>query len=493
MNNTNPLQFAPLFERSRAFLLGLEAPVFLVGGAVRDALLGRVSHDVDLVVAHDAVALAYRLGDHLGLPAYRLDEERDIGRVVVPGTDVTIDVARFRGADLAADLYDRDFTVNALALPLAADKPDHVIDLHHGLADLRASKLRIIHRASVLNDPVRALRAARFAAQLGFSLTSETAAAAREGGQLIPQAISPERVRDELTRILATEQPDVGVSMLHELDLLSVVLPEVAALDGLVQSPPHHEPVLEHTLSVLRYLPTVTEAAHGISEDPTEPWYQDLQDLLAPFRAGLTAHMEQLVDGGMNSRRLLSWGALLHDIGKAETQTVEPDGRIRFLGHDEIGAAAAARRLSRLAFSNEAVMYVRQIVAGHMRPLYLANDPKPPSRRAIFRFFKSFPAAGLDIPLLALADHLATYNGVGDGTTWQQLLGVVRSLYDAYFNAYTEQVSPQKFVGGRQLIELLGIEPGPEVGRLLRLLEEAQAAGEVTSPDEALAFVRRHA
>jgi putative nucleotidyltransferase with HDIG domain len=480
----------PLLEQFRPLLAVSGRPVYVVGGVVRDALLGRATHDVDLIVESGAIPLTFRLADALGLPAFVLDAERDVGRIILPDGETTIDVARYRGGSLEEDLLGRDFTINALALPATAADLSEIIDQHHGLDDLRAGQVRVIHDLSIAHDPVRALRAARFAAQLNFTLTAETVAAARTAAKLITERISPERVRDELSRLLTSGAPQRGLSLLSDLALLPVVLPQVAALDGVAQSPPHHEDVLAHTLSVLGYLVQIERLVAGrtVAADWTEP----VERLLAPYRDESIAHLDRPADGGAKGRLLLFWGGLLHDIGKRETQTIGADRRIRFIDHDEVGAMLAGRLLNAFNFSNEAVRRVRTIVAGHMRPLFLAAEGRAPSRRTAYRYFRALREAGIDVGLLALADHLATYAGPGDDGSWKALLQVVAALFETYYTAYDRVVAPPRLLDGREIMELLSLPPGQEIGRLLRLLEEAQAVGEVNTKTEAIDFVRRN-
>ncbi len=488
------LPLPPLLERLQPLLAAAPQPVYIVGGTVRDALLGRPTHDIDLVVAADAIPLAFRLADALGLPAYVLDVERDVGRVLAPSDDLTLDVARFRGPTLVDDLRGRDFTINALALPVAGQTAADVIDRHGGLEDLHDGIIRAIHARSIADDPVRALRAARFAAQFGFDLTPDTTMAARSAAVDVLDRASPERIRDELTKLLMTAAADRGVALLHELGLLAAVLPPVAALDGVTQSPPHQEDVWGHTLSVLRYLAQVEAIVDRESATTAGPaeWMADVAALVAPYRRALQAHLARQLDGGFSGRMMLRWAALLHDAGKAATQTTDADGRIRFLGHDDVGAAITSRLLAGLAFSNEAVRDARTIVGGHMRPLNLAMERRAPSRRAAYRYFRALHESGLDVGLLTLADHLATYDGRGEAESWQALLNVVGVLWATYFDAYEQTVAPPRLLDGLAIMELLGEPPGHEIGRLLRLLEEAQAAGEVNSRDEAIALIRRH-
>lgn len=484
-----PLTLSPVIEHLRPLLAGRPFPVYLVGGAVRDALLGRVSHDLDLAVAEGAIALAFTIGDALNAPAYVLDEERDVGRVVLRQWDTTIDVARFRGPDLAADLLGRDFTMNALALPATTRDAAAIIDVTGGQADITARLIRATQPGTIHHDPVRALRAVRQTLQFGFQLEPETAALVAAAAGELPRS-SPERIRDELIKLFTGPQPDAALLMLSELGLLEPVLPELAVMAGVEQSPPHHEPVLQHTASVLRWLVLVEQQVTAdIKTD--EAALREVGVLLQPYSEPLRDHLRRPVDGGLDGHTLLRLGALFHDTGKPGTRMVDDNGRIRFFGHDVLGAELASRRLRALAMSNEAAFEVGAIVNGHMRPLLLTSAGVTPTRRAVYRFYRSTGSAGLDIVLLSLADHLATHGGRGDEAGWQALLAVNDALLQTYFTAYETVVKPVRLITGSEIIKALGVEPGPEVGRLLGEIEEAQAAGQIGNREEALDLARR--
>lgn len=465
-------------------------PVYIVGGTVRDAVLGRIIHDIDLAVAEGAISLTFELADALAKPAFVLDRERDVGRILLADEELFIDITRFRGSTLESDLLGRDFTINAMALPASGRIISDIIDPHRGLVDLEQGVIRSVYSQSISDDPIRALRACRFVAQFGFSLSDETATMVIAATSLLPDSASPERIRDELSRLLMTGAPTVGFNLLHESGILTRVLPNLAALDGIAQSPPHHEDVLHHTWRVLGYLEAIEQLVGGA--EPTNEWGRAVKALILPYQDALSNHLMSTVDGGMSGRLLLMWGGLFHDVGKRQTQTTDDDGRIRFFGHDEVGADMAARIVSSLSFSNEAKRRVRTIVTGHMRPLQLALERRTPSRRTVYRYFRALHEAGLDVGLLALADHLATYDGIGDWTGWESLLRVVGSLYQTYFTGYEQTVAPPRLLNGQDIIMELDEPPGQEIGRLLRLLEEAQASGEISSRDDALAFVRQH-
>jgi putative nucleotidyltransferase with HDIG domain len=402
---------------------------------------------------------------------------------VLPGEKTTLDFARLRGGSIEADLHDRDFTINAIALPIGSqDSAADLIDPTGGRRDMAARLVRQVHERSLFDDPVRALRAVRMAVSLGFTITAETESAVTAAAHL--DQVSVERVRDELLKLLLSQAPDAAVRHLARLAVLPVVLPEIARLEGVEQSPPHFEDVLAHTCSVLRWLARL-EKAIIFGEPEEHPAVAEIEQGLAPFLPALKTYWSRPVTGDLNGRTLLRLGALFHDCGKKETQSFEANGRIRFFRHDKVGAKLAAARLRALRLSNEAVHHVNLIVASHMRPLLLAGEPAI-SRRAVFRFFKAAGPAGLDVGFLALADDLATYDGRPSS-----LLPVVIELYSHYFQRYEETVRPPALLDGNQLMKELKLPPGKQVGRLLSLIQEAQAAGEITTREQALALAHK--
>lgn len=474
-----------LLERLAPVFMRHDQPVYLVGGSVRDLLLGRACKDLDFAVPERAIGLAFKVADQLKVPAYVLDRDRDTGRVLLPDEGMTLDFAGFRGDSLKADLGDRDFTVNAIALPVAAQSYSSLIDPCNGLQDLAKELFRQTNKDAISDDPVRAMRGLRLALQLGFSLETATSTAIRAAGPFLKD-VSCERVRDELVIMLSGENPERAIQALNGHALLPFVLPEVADLQGVEQSAPHREAVLPHTISVLASLHLV-ESVLLDGYKPDGPAMSQLLRQFGKYQGPLQEYFSRPVQGPVAARLLLRLGAVFHDVGKPRSRSVVKDGRIRFLGHEKDGGQMAARRLQQLHFSRQVVEQVRQIVEGHMWPLHLAKN-ETVSRRATFRFFRRSGTAGLDIGLLSIADYLATYGGLGDREKWTRLLEVIDQLYDHYFNHYDETVRPVPLIDGRELMETFDLDPGPEVGRLLRAIEEAQAAGEINSIVEATAF-----
>ena len=281
----------PLVQAATAVCDERGVAACIVGGAMRDLLLGRPVHDWDFVVDHDAIPLARATANRLGAAFFPLDEERDTGRVVAyaaDGTRTFLDFALRRGPDWRADLEVRDLTVNAIALPIGAND---VIDLFGGQADLDACLIRAVTERSFRDDPVRAMRAIRLAVELNFQIEPQTATWIRRDACLLANT-SAERVRDELGKLLARPNAFAGARQMDELDVLVQVLPEVAALKGIEQTAPHHWPVLEHTLFVLGVLERIIDARQDAIlpyiKAPEFVW-DDLARTLANFRGPLAA------------------------------------------------------------------------------------------------------------------------------------------------------------------------------------------------------------
>ena len=465
--------------------------VWLVGGAVRDVLLERPVHDWDFAVDRDALGLARAVADALGGAYFPLDVERDAGRVVLTAADGTrpeLDFAALRGANLEADLLARDLTINALAL----GETGTLVDPTGGEADLEAGRVRATNERAFRDDPVRLLRAVRMEAELGFEIEPQTAAWIRRDAPLLALP-SAERVCDELVRLLAIRGAATHLQRCDEFGLLSRVVPEMESLKGVTQSPPHRFDVWQHTLVTVDTLEGVIAAVAGqevglcaLADAPPAAW-GDLARVLSQFAGDVTAHLAVRVSGGRDRALLLKLAALLHDVGKPQTWSQDEHGRIHFYNHEPVGARIAAARLRALRFSRDEVERVRVMVGQHLRPAHLARAERV-TRRAVYRYFRATGCAGLDVALLSLADHLATWGPNLQERRWARRLEVAETLLTHYFERREETVAPPPLVTGHDLMAELGLDAGPEIGRLLEALREAQAAGEVRTREEALAL-----
>ncbi len=449
-----------------------DAPAWLVGGAVRDRLLGRAATgptDLDLAVAGDVEAAARTLARAARAAVFPLSEDFGAWRVVARNGDWHVDLSPLLGETIEQDLAQRDFTVNAIAEPLGGGES---VDPTGGRADLAARRLRMVSAAAFAADPLRVMRLPRFASELELAPEPETVATARAHAPGLA-GVAAERVFAELKRIVAAPDPVAGIELLEEVGAVAVVLPELAALAGVEQSAYHHLDVRSHTLAVLG-------EAVALERDPAAA----LGDEHAVAVAALLA--EPLADE-LTRGTALRFGALLHDIAKPQTRAVSDEGRISFWHHDAQGADVSRAILARLHASERLRAHVAALTRHHLRLGFLVRE-RPLTPRAEYRYLKACEPVEVDVTLLSVADRLATRGRKADEAIAKHLQ-LTRELLGPAL-AWRANGPPAPLVRGDELADALAIERGPQLGRLLAELEEATYAGEVATREQAIARAR---
>ncbi len=456
-----------------------DANAWLVGGAVRDGLLGRQTADVDVVVDGDPAQAARAVARAARRAAcFALSEDFGSWRVVARDGAWQVDVEPLRGATIEADLALRDFTVNAIAQPIAGGAP---IDPLGGAADLRAGRLRIAAPDAFARDPLRVLRLVRLALELELEAEAETLRCAGAHAHGLA-GVSPERVFVELRRIIAAREARRGLEMMSALGITAVVLPELDALRGVQQSRFHHLDVHGHTLEVLDRTVELTTADRPVTGE--------LDACIGERRPAVDALLAEPLADELTRGDALRWGALLHDAAKPLTREVRPeDGRVTFIGHDVRGAELARAVLERLRTSERLRAHVAALVRHHLRLGFLVHEPQPLARRTVFAYLRACSPVEVDVTLLSIADRLAT-RGDRAQEAVQAHLAVARGLLGDALR-WRAEGPPQPLLRGDELAGELGIPTGPRVGELLEELAAAQYAGEVTSRDRALEYARR--
>ncbi len=426
--------------------------LYLVGGAVRDLLRGQAISDLDFTCpAKDMEYWEETLLKTENGRFITLGAEKFLTRRLV-GDKITIDLAALNGPDLAADLGRRDFTINAMAWNL---REQSFHDPYNGRKALQEGAIVCVAPDNLLADPLRVVRAARFMLEINGELTADTKTAMTTAVRSLDQ-VAKERFAVEFNHILGHRHAARGLKELAAVDALQKILPPLAPLEGLEQNNFHHLDALDHTLAVVEALDRFCQSN--------------------PFAITPLATADRV---------LIKWAALLHDTGKALTKTIDPDtGTIHFYGHERFSAHLAGETLAGFALGKEFLKRLKRLIENHLRPLLLnlSNAKEKGLRRLVFDL-----GDDLDLLLLhALADLEAT-RGRDPGPRREALLKLGRRLREIYHLERANFIKP--LISGKDLIAL-GLEPGPAIGIIIKLIHQKQLNGTINSPAEALAEAR---
>ena len=448
---------------------------WLVGGAVRDRLLGRTTsdNDLDLAVDGDVRAAARRLARAIDGPMFELSDAFGAWRVIAPDRSWQADLTPLRGGSLDADLALRDVTVNAMAEPLAGGE---LADPFGGTRDLEERRLRAVGPRSFTDDPLRVLRVARLATELGFRPDDATVGAALAEAPRL-RDVAQERVFAELKRVLTADDAVAGLELADRLGALDAVLPELGDLRGIEQTVYHHRDAHGHTLEVVQWAVDLDRDPASVLGDP---------GLAARVRAFLDEPLgDDLTRGGG-----LRFAALLHDIAKSTTAVPSPKGGFGFPGHASQGAIVVREILSRLKASEALRRYVADLTRHHLQPGYLVAHRVGGSLplRTIHAYLKATEPFEADVVLFSVADRLAT-RGRKHEEAIAKHMDVVDELLAPALDWHEHGPAPA-LVRGDELARELGIDPGPRLGELLAEIAAAQYAGEIATREEAVSFAR---
>ena len=480
---SDPMRLPSLIQRLRENFASQGVTAYLVGGTVRDLLLGRETGDIDVAVAADASSVGHGLASSLAGRLVPLDEVRGIWRVVIPdGEGVwSVDVNSIDG-EILEDLGRRDFTIDAMAASFAdvgvESLGTKVIDPFGGCEDLTAGVIRSVRPSVFRDDPARLLRAPRLAAQLQMEIVEDTSEQIQRDAHLVT-TIANERVRDELLKLLAEPCATDSMRRMDSLGLLCRIIPELEEARHVSQPKEHHWDVFNHLLETVGKVETILRPGQGPGAFVPETH---------PIFESINPHFAEEVSDGHTRMTMLKLAGLLHDVAKPATKTVEDDGRIRFLGHHAEGAVASARILRRLRVSGRGVELVRLMVHHHLRPSQMAHGDELPTRKAIYRYYRDTGDAAIDTLFLNMADYLAARGPQLGSGEWSAHCRVIESILNESLEGEAHEPLP-KLITGHDIMGTFAVGPGPGVGRLLDLAREAQASGEITTREEALELI----
>ncbi len=467
-----------LAEQLAAVHQKLGGEVYLVGGAVRDLLLGRQPGDLDFTVPHHAEQWAEKLRAITGGTYVELGREEDAARVVLRQGG-GIDFSSFRDGvnSIAEDLAKRDITINALAVPvhdLLADRYQEqnelpIIDPTNGLVDLEQQRIRIAGKKSFSDDPLRMLRVFRCAAVLDFTIEPDTLEQIHQQREIIDR-VATERIAYELDLIMGSPRAHQTLSAMRDCGLLWEVLPELRAGQGMDQPASHHLDVFEHCLEALYQMELV------------------LADLEHYFPVTFPVMTKYLATKKRQVQ--MKWAALFHDVGKPFTYGIneKKGGRITFYNHDLRGADILTEIAQRLRWAKEDTSLIARLIAGHMRPFFLANNQRQGKLtfKACLRLVRKIEEHLPGLFLLAMSDALAGKGEASPEDIEQEVAGLFAHLLEVEEKHVIPVRTAPPLITGKDLIKKLGLTPGPLFREILDQVEEAHMAHQISTRDEAL-------
>jgi len=469
-----------MIEKLAACCAPLETDAYLVGGSVRDWLLSaKPGQDIDIAVSGDSEAIAREIAGRFGGTIVPLSPAHGIVRVAVPADDGAedgpwnIDVDGFTGT-IEEDLARRDFSVNAMAVPLAGwPSSDSLIDMFGGRADLATKTIRALGPTVFQDDPGRLMRTVRLAGQLKFRVEPGTSKLIAADAGLLA-SVSPERIREEFLTILSLDGAKGQIEVLDHFGLFEQVIPELQTAKGVDQPNMHYWDVWGHTMHTVEAAELITKGHQNSPIYSCVPWTPDSK-----------AHFEQHATDGHTRGTLLKLAALFHDIAKPQTKSQDETGRTRFFGHSEQGAEIAIQRLTHLRISSKGIEMVAKMVEQHLRPTGMRDGDDWPTNRAIHRYFRDVGDVAIDTLYLSLADYLGAKGPDVVHEEWRNHAKMVGHILHI---GTSEPVSPTttRLITGNDLMTHFDLQPGPEIGAVLERVEEARSAGEIETKEQAL-------
>ena len=438
---------------------------YLVGGAVRDYLLGRPLHDLDFALPEDPTRLAKRVANRLNVGYFVLDDQRHTARVVYKTPDghpFPLDFVQFTGNSLEEDLGNRDFTLNAMAL--SVDDLNTVIDPLQGQADLEQGLLRPCSLHALVDDPVRILRAVRLAKQFSLAYAPGLSELAQAAALNLPNT-SAERQRDELFRILEGPEPADGIADAARFGAFWEMIPAPDVPDEENNSLDQILPVMTAFKSILKVVGPSGESALSSELSPLGI----LTGEIGSYQKQVNAYFSDEITRGRTTSNLTMFGLLL--VG------------------GQVSEGEQAREIARsYQLSNAEAEWVEILVSEYQAVEDLAKKATVPSRKEIYRFFSKTDKTGVAIALLHLGKVLAAPGRLTD-SDWRRQIAIVDSLLDAWWFKREEVIAPRPFLNGNEIQREFDLSPGVLIGDMLTALKEAQASGEVTNKEDAREFI----
>lgn len=439
--------------------------VYLVGGSVRDYLLGKTTYDRDLIVVdEDAKSFSLKLAEFFGATHIPLDEVNKIYRIVLSDKENYLDITNPVENSLEKDIMRRDLTINAIAVNI---KTGEVVDLCNGISDLENKLLRGVREENFVDDPLRLLRVFRFYSILGFELDESLVSIAKKYQNIVLNP-AKERIEYELMKLFDGQFADEALLKMDECGVLEKYFPFVKELKQVPPNLHHHLDLFHHSVETVKQIGILY---NNSSEE-------------------VKAHMNKIDFGGFSRIAHLRLAGFLHDIGKFSTWTIEEDtGRHRFIKHDDVGAKLAKPMLKSMCFSNKQIDYLTLMIKKHMYPTAVVSAPEL-TDKVMMRFVRKMEDNAIDNILIAQADRLSARGPEITEDIVNENISALNNLLEFYLKAKETLKPLPKLLDGNEVMNILSIKPSPQLGKIMDALQEAQISGDILTKDEAVAFIK---
>lgn len=429
--------------------------IYLVGGCIRDYLLGKENYDKDIIADfEDAEEYAQNLAQNLDATFITLDDENKIYRLVMKDKTNYIDIAKLIGKNIDDDLKRRDFTINSVAVNL---KNYEILDINNGIEDLKNKTIKGICDKNFEDDPLRLLRAYRFQSALGFKIDEHLKKIIDKNYKNLNK-IATERINQELVKLFEGKYTDETLKNMGEM--IDYIFPVMKEVKKVPPNSHHHLPLFYHSIETVKQIQI-------LYDNSTDEIKEHLKS-----RFGL-----------------LKLGAFLHDIGKPQTWTIEEDtGRHRFIKHDDIGSKIVVPTLKNLCFSKKQINYIACLIKNHIYPsqVIVSQGDKD---KSYMRFIRKMDDNVIDIILIAMADRLSARGPEITEETVNQNITGLNNLLNYYIEIKPTLKPLPVLLDGNEIMKMFNLKPSPKLGKLINQLKEAQISGEVNTKSDAICYI----
>ena len=443
--------------------------IYVVGGTVRDFILGKNSYDRDIIVnTQDVKKFAENVQEIIPSTLITLDETNNIYRLILKEdynkhNPYMIDITSPEGESVERDLMRRDLTINAIAANIHTGE---LIDLFGGISDIKNKMLHHIEEINFVDDPLRLLRVYRFQGTLGFDIGADTIQLICKYSDLINKP-AKERVLYELMKLFDGDCSAKALLNMNKTWLLEEIFPVVKELKQVPPNSHHHLDLLNHSIETVRQIEYIYENSDEKVKE----------------------HMNRIDFGGFRRLAHLKLAGFLHDIGKFSTWTIEKDtGRHRFIKHDDVGSKMVKPLLKSLTCSNKQIDYVSQMIKNHIYPSSMMQE-EGVNEKAMMRYFRKLEENVIDNIILAKADRLSARGPVITDEMVENNIKNLDKLLNFYFSSQEKLTPLPKLLDGNEISSITGLK-GPALGKIIKEIQELQAEGSIVTKEDALSYIK---